>query len=370
MTHLNFLYVFGINTKMHYAPFKIFSKNSLEDYLDKKVKLCPECIKMGYHSFFHQLIFENTCFLHAEELIHTEIPYCMKYSPHAAYENIFKENTMWYELFRTNIPAFDELLLQLIYKKDLFTPEIKPVQDIEHIEIVNLNETKTEFHSAKTLLYNYLQILYHYPKLEKCDKILISMEKCKAQATWRDYYYKPPQYYKVDCDEDGFSWFSNFCYIYSEKLYESCNKSLLQKTLNEFNNSYNAQVIKETRYDYDPTAICIIITCAILTGYSYQEEKTEVFSMQWKQRKRVCLCEEYFLFKVRECKQDYLKTIYLELYKFVAKAVYSIVKRDSDAGVFSGKNYLQIASAVELPIYLIVEKADRLEVVEISGLNN
>jgi GTPase len=53
----------------------------------------------------------------------------------------------------------------------------------------------------------------------------------------------------------------------------------------------------------------------------------------------------------------------LELCKFVAKAVYSIVKRGSDASVFSGKNYLQIASVVELPIFLIVEKADRIEVV-------
>jgi hypothetical protein len=358
---------FGINTKKHYTPLKIFSKSSIEDYMDKKVRFCPECIRMGYHSYFHQLIFENTCFLHAEELIHTEIPYCMKYSPHAMYENIFSGNTMWQELFKANIPAFDELLFQLIYKKDLFTGKILPVQNIEHIEIINLNGTETDFHSGKTLLYNYLQMLFHYPKLVKCDKILMSMDKSKAKAMWTDYCYKPPQHSKVDCDEDGFSWFSNFCYNYSKELYDSCDESLLQKTLNEFNNSYHAQVIKETRYDYDPTSICIIITCAILTGYSYQEEKTKVFSMRWKQRKRVCLCEGYFLLKVRECKEDYLKTIYLELYKCVARAVYSIVKKDSDAGVFSGKNYLQIAADVELPIYLIVERAERVEVIEISG---
>lgn len=359
---------FGINPKIHYAPLKVFSSSNLEDYMDKKIKICPECIRMGYHSFFHQLIFENTCFLHAEELIHTEIPYCMKYSPHAAHESMLRENTKWQDLFRTNIPTFDELLLQLINKKNLPIPEMKAVQDIESIEIVNLNESKIELHASNPLLYNYLHTLFHFSKSNKRDKIVMSMDKSKAQVIWKDYCYQPPQYSKVDCDEDGFSWFSDFCYNYSAELYKSCDESLLQKTLNEFNNSYNAQVVKEIHYDYDATAICIIITCAILTGYSYKEDKTKVFSIHWKQRKRVCLCEGYFLLKVRECKEDYLKTIYLEMYKFVAKAVYSIVKRDSDAGLFSGKDHLQIAADVELPIYLIIEKAERIEIVEISGI--
>lgn len=347
---------FELNLEKHYDFFKIFFGNSLEDYMDKMVKLCPECIKMGYHSYIHQLIFEKNCFKHNGELIYTEIPYCMNYSPHSAYKEE-KGEPWWLYL----IPAPDELLLQLIRKKTKLAEEVNLIQDIVHIEIINLNDRKIEFHSNKNLLYNYLQTLFHCSEPEKYDRILISMNKSKAQADWKDYSYKPPQHFKEDC----FSWFSNFCYNFSDALYKSCDETLLLQTLTEFENSYLAQSMREVYYDYDPTAISIIVTSAILTGYTYQKEKTMVFSKEWKKRKRICLCEDDFLLKIIKCKEDYLKTIYLELYKLVVVAACSVVRRDANLGMYSKINYFQINGNIELPIYLILERTNKIEIAEI-----
>lgn len=52
-----------------------FDNNDL--YFDKYLKVCPECIKFGYHSIFHQLTFISECPFHGSKLIN-ECPDCKR----------------------------------------------------------------------------------------------------------------------------------------------------------------------------------------------------------------------------------------------------------------------------------------------------
>lgn len=75
--------IFGINIKAENIKniidaTRIFSKNySVETFIKKYLNFCPECIKSGYHSSWHQVSFFQNCFLHGKKLI-DECPNCKK----------------------------------------------------------------------------------------------------------------------------------------------------------------------------------------------------------------------------------------------------------------------------------------------------
>lgn len=47
----------------------------IEKYFDKNIKICPVCIKEGYHSTLHQCILFDYCFIHNQKLL-TLCPVC------------------------------------------------------------------------------------------------------------------------------------------------------------------------------------------------------------------------------------------------------------------------------------------------------
>ena len=59
----SFMDFFSLDNK-HFAPLSQLYNNNVNDYLNHDLYICTDCIKYGYHSYFHQLKFTDKCFIH------------------------------------------------------------------------------------------------------------------------------------------------------------------------------------------------------------------------------------------------------------------------------------------------------------------
>lgn len=79
----------------HFAPLDILSNNKIGAYLNEELHYCPDCMKIGYHSYFHQFKFMTKCIFHNTLLIKAvddqSIPalYKLSSSAYEAYKNGF-----------------------------------------------------------------------------------------------------------------------------------------------------------------------------------------------------------------------------------------------------------------------------------------
>lgn len=61
----------------HFSYLDKFSNNDFTQVFHKEIYYCPECMKLGYHSYLHQFTFSNYCPFHDVQLI------CLKYKEKA-----------------------------------------------------------------------------------------------------------------------------------------------------------------------------------------------------------------------------------------------------------------------------------------------
>lgn len=53
----------------HFSYLDIFSNNDFAQVFHKELHYCPKCMKLGYHSYLHQLSFADSCLFHDEQLL-------------------------------------------------------------------------------------------------------------------------------------------------------------------------------------------------------------------------------------------------------------------------------------------------------------
>lgn len=51
-------------TDSHFEMLSMYKYNSIFSLMNKEIYYCPECIKIGYHSFYHQIKFMKKCIFH------------------------------------------------------------------------------------------------------------------------------------------------------------------------------------------------------------------------------------------------------------------------------------------------------------------
>ena len=50
----------------HFSYLDIFSTNDFTQVFHRELHYCPKCMKLGYHSYLHQLSFADSCPFHDE----------------------------------------------------------------------------------------------------------------------------------------------------------------------------------------------------------------------------------------------------------------------------------------------------------------
>lgn len=116
---------------------------------DYQMRICPECIKYGYHSNLHQLLLYDTCFIHkSTNLITTNISFQYNDEPHNYYatNNITTVN---------NIVENEQLLNKIIKATQEFTEN-------KLIHYINVNESTVGkniiFSSTKNFILSQISL--------------------------------------------------------------------------------------------------------------------------------------------------------------------------------------------------------------------
>jgi len=70
------------------------SNININDFYSNKLRFCPECIKNGYHSIFHQALLFDECFMHEGTKLISKCPNCLS---HLEYEFNSKNNKLGFQ---------------------------------------------------------------------------------------------------------------------------------------------------------------------------------------------------------------------------------------------------------------------------------
>ena len=350
---------FKVNYSNHFKPLEKLMGNNLSQIFYSKVHICPKCIRYGYHSYFHQLNFENGyCFKHTtEKLIETKTPYYITYSEPAPYMND--------AIIHKHLLPSDKILCELINDRKFKIPNMQNWGNrINNLKIYDFNEEGTSKRdSSLKRLRNGVYSLINNKKLNDGQEIFsISIEKAKEK--WKRYNYEDSFY--DTANEIRFGWFANYCYSYAKQLCGICEEEKIKKTNSSFGSSLMANYFHESNPDYDPDSIGTILTIAKITGYSTTAEKTDIFSTRWLRRYYYMFLENQFRRMIKNCTEVYRKTLLLELYKLIIKDVHYIILTNAYAGRFNQKTFLQInLDNILLPDYILVEEKEVLKIIRI-----
>lgn len=344
----------NISSATHFEVLKKFSWNNLNEYMERKVRICPICIAKGYHSYIHQLFWEDTCFIHPEKkLIETNINYIFEYSPN----EWFKKDT----IINTYIePAIDILQYILEQKYVLKTSYNKWGCGVVRLGII-YEKTLVKERSFINLKKCLKSILYDTQIVKGIVKL--DMPKSVAENKWPTYGYYD-DFKKIGSSRT--TWFSDYCYSYAEKLAATCDTELFEATLRDFNSSVLAAVMRKRYFDYNHLAIAIIITSIVITGYTDLDDVTYTFCERWKKKKRYCFYEKKFANYINNCDYNYQKTMFVELYKFLVEDMYNAIQKKAQLGHYAHKTYQNFDLDMYLPIYLIVETTNEMQIIRID----
>ena len=341
---------FGMNDT-HFSVMEVLSDNKLSLYMDEKIKVCPGCICMGYHSFLHQLSFMDKCFVHDKvSLITTEIPYSLNYINQFNYGDICN--------FHHSIDLLDILTKKerifkgRLVKNDRLANYIKiiipeyPYAKVDSSSIKNAND----------YLYN---AFWNNGKHHCLFNPIWKLSKKSAEEKWGTDYSNSV----FDIYSDSFS---NYCHVFSNKLKNECDSYTMEQTLISFNSSYTGRYYDE-EYCYDYDCIAAILTSAILTGYSDYDVIGQIYSKHWTlYRNKPCFCEDQFSRLIKRTKIKYHKTAYVELYKILVEDLYEDILKRAHEGEYSQKDHTQMAnSPIMVSMYILVETNENIKILKV-----
>lgn len=335
-----------IDYKAHFSLLNIFKENALRTFLVEHLRICPQCMRYGYHSYLHQVIFEDNCFLHREEtLIDTDIPYSV-----TGYNQIMYE--IMPELKGIIVSPID-MLDELMNTRKLHIPRMEE-ETIQNIRILNFNDVM----SGSKFDYAYLYLRAYFHKENDLPLNGGRVVYCKSKETMEK---KWPQY------NFSRSWIHDYCYSFSNKLLVECNEEILERNRRLLSSSYATYVLERDKINYDLDCIAKILTIAKITGYEDDNKILQIFSYRWKLNLTYCIHEFEFDKLICISKKTVYKVAYVELYKRIINYIYNTFVDNGQNGAFSYVPLRYLNLHIKFPVYIIMETQRDIKIVEIPS---
>lgn len=149
-----------------------FNENDLAKYFRPFVTYCPICIKEGYHSIYHQLIFKNECFIHHVPLkigcpnCGGKIPFnkpasrlkgftCICHYNYLAKSSFTEVVASWND-FSSNQYRLSDLLSKSELEKHSYLYYLEPA--VNHLQVDDINKKSIISKDIRTLAHAAIQI--------------------------------------------------------------------------------------------------------------------------------------------------------------------------------------------------------------------
>lgn len=163
-----------------------FNEKDLAKYFRPFVTYCPICIKEGYHSIYHQLIFKNECFIHHVPLkigcpnCGWKIPFnkpanrlkgftCICYYNYLSKSSFTEVLTSWND-FSSNQYSLSDLLSNQELEKHSYLYYLAPA--VKHLQLDDTNKESIISKDIRTLAHAAIQI-----KTFSCTATTAAIEK-------------------------------------------------------------------------------------------------------------------------------------------------------------------------------------------------
>lgn len=347
---------FGI-FQYHYDYLKPFKNNKIEEYMDTKLKVCPVCIKYGYHSFIHQFAFERKCFIHQDtNLIRTEQNYYIQNNKRTAYEFLKSENI--------EVLSSDEMLTKIIYDKTFLNQSVSKAANIKKYNILQLNNTENNIYFNDFMTNEMKEFIHdsYWGLHQKHKEPVFVIKKEYGNEIWEDINYTDSEdSLSVSVPKSKFGWLSNYAYSFIENMLNTIDKYKLKKTASELRNSYIEKYYADfelEKYDYD--SIAVLITMAIISGNTTPNHIGDIYyTFHPRNRTRSYLFYQ-IQNRINEAELNSYRVIYIELFKCLLNYIYQSVKEKAYKDEYTGLCNTEIVCEIKYPIFLTVEDNEKI----------
>lgn len=218
----------------HFSYLDVFRNNDFTQVFHKELHYCPKCMKLGYHSYLHQLSFADTCPFHDEQLLFLRykdkaVPYSIDFTPTEAYSAIQAREKQPAERYIDILPSKELIdgIWQII--PDIIKINVFPVQ-----KIIFFNPSIEPSESVKPFKKNTFKLIDCLRKdtrnIEFNPVFHIDTKTCDLEynkllarsADWFDSKYQIFNKSNLEC------W---FIAILIEELIKNIDKDVLQKSI-------------------------------------------------------------------------------------------------------------------------------------------
>lgn len=136
----------------HFSYLDVFRNNNFTQVFHKELHYCPKCMKLGYHSYLHQLSFADSCPFHDEQLLilrykDKAVQYSIDFTPTEAYSAMQAREKQPAERYIDILPskelidgiwqiAPDNIKIDIfpVQKIIFFNPSIEPSETVKPIK--------------------------------------------------------------------------------------------------------------------------------------------------------------------------------------------------------------------------------------------
>lgn len=135
--------------------YKLDIFDSLNSLIDKRIRYCPKCIKIGYHSIHHQLVFYDKCSIH-----NIKLHYMCECNDSYLIRSIGSNRAYSCPTCNSSlldVPDVKDGIIK-IWKKPLHIPEINH-DNIEKISVINYYHDITQYLNEDIIIDNKIKTI-------------------------------------------------------------------------------------------------------------------------------------------------------------------------------------------------------------------
>ncbi len=332
-----------------------FSVNEYSTILNCDLHFCPKCMKLGYHSFFHQLRFIDKCFIHKKELL-------IKANNRDYSVQLYKQNPYDGVDVKPNV-------IDLALGKKLMTKKLSELSfgSPKSIRIIDPNYSQrrdSEIYelnkSTKKVLYN---LLFRKEKNISIPILMISVDEEKRKfKKCMSYYSEKYSYSSYSNDMKIIPYPSVYLSIYDyvQKILGFLGESEIHRL------SYNLRYEQNMNLNDKDKYIAMITSSCLLA--IFEDEMFFKLKYIWPSAKKLHMRKPYYVYLQPLENESYTHDgfYYHYISTVIARRISSIVHNQIKEQWHEGDgfNHSEYPYKIKLPQYIVTFDKDIFSIYE------
>lgn len=353
----------------HFSYLDVYRNNDFTQLFHKELHYCPKCMKLGYHSYLHQLSFTDSCPFHNEQLL------CLKYKGNTVPYSIDLTPTGAYSVMQAREKQPAERYIDILPSKNLIdgiwqnTPDYIKIDDSPMHNIIFFNPSIEPSEPVKQIKYSTFKLVDTLSKdnrnieykpifhLDTKSCVLEYNELLARSEAWFESKYQIFNRCNLEC------W---FIAMLIDELIHKIDKDVLQKSIS--NMQRHKFYYKIDSEEYLQSAATVITAYIVTNARDLYEGVDNSIIYHYSTHNKVRRCV-FSIFDIEsyinnKCIIDYYIPFLIFVRLFNKLYEYIIIKLQADIEL--SFNYYSQSIDFNVPDYVIIRKDDCYKIFEIE----